>query len=169
MIRQMREAEIEEILNWRNTGSIRENMFSQAKIGVKEHLSWFRACSLDPERHYLLIYENNGVNQGFISFEKSKNNSLTWGFYKAPDSGPGVGAAMCSEALSYAFLTLNVNKVVGEVIEYNENSIKLHAKLGFKREGVLRQQFLTAGKFYDVLFFGLLKSEWDRSEVIEYG
>ena len=159
-LRRMNEADLEQVLSWRNSYSVRENMFNQHKISYEEHEEWFRNLSAYPDQHHLLVFEKMSGICGFISFEQSQYGYATWGFYKAPESGRGVGFDMCTEALSYAFDKIEVNKVVGQVIDFNVKSIDFHKKIGFKQESELREHYFRSDKYYNILSFGLLKAEW---------
>jgi len=83
-----------------------------------------------------------------------------WGFYVAPDAAKGTGRALGVAALRYAFETLSLRKLCGEVIATNVRSLRFHEKLGFQREGVLREQHFDGKNHLDVHYFGLLIREW---------
>jgi len=67
-------------------------------------------------------------------------------------------------ALRYVFDDLKLNKLCGEVLSSNGKSIRLHQRLGFSIEGVLREHHRVDGKFEDVHLFGLLRDEWRRAK-----
>jgi RimJ/RimL family protein N-acetyltransferase len=45
-------------------------------------------------------------------------------------------------------------------LAYNERSIKLHKRIGFREEGRSRQEIFKNGQYHDVLQFGILREEW---------
>lgn len=63
--------------------------------------------------------------------------------------------------LRYYFRELRYQKVLNAVYEYNTESILLHEKLGFTKEGQLRRQVFSDGKYYDKLLFGMTLEEFD--------
>jgi RimJ/RimL family protein N-acetyltransferase len=67
---------------------------------------------------------------------------------------------MGETALRYAFIELGFEKICGQALAYNAQSIKFHHKLGFQQEGLLRNQHYDGKSFHDVYCFGLLRSEW---------
>jgi RimJ/RimL family protein N-acetyltransferase len=83
-----------------------------------------------------------------------------WGFYIAPDAPKGSGRQLAYSALEYAFLKLNLHKVCGEALSFNDRSIKFHLALGFEQEGILREQYFDNENFHSVICFGLLEHEW---------
>jgi [ribosomal protein S5]-alanine N-acetyltransferase len=62
--------------------------------------------------------------------------------------------------LDFAFGELNLHRVEADIDPYNEASIRVVEKLGFQREGYLRESWIIGGEFKDALYFGLLKREW---------
>jgi UDP-4-amino-4,6-dideoxy-N-acetyl-beta-L-altrosamine N-acetyltransferase len=151
------------LLQWRNHPSIAKFMFSQETIDVKAHYAWFQRVSEDPARH-LLIYLTANTPKGFMQFSSIKGikSIVEWGFYVAPTAEKGTGYHMCKLALDYAFNTMEVHKVFGEVLDFNIPSIKLHQKLGFIQEGLLRDHRFCGNKYVSVLNFGLLLEERNR-------
>ncbi|UCP80362.1 UDP-4-amino-4,6-dideoxy-N-acetyl-beta-L-altrosamine N-acetyltransferase [Pectobacterium versatile] len=162
-LRPATESDAEIIWRWRNHPKIREWMFNQDEIELEEHKKWFSSQLKNPTR-FFLIYVNNGIDCGFVNFNKLNNaNVWEWGFYTSPDSPKGVGQHMGECAIQYAFDTMHVEKIFGEVLEYNFRSIKFHENLGFSKEGCLRRHFLLNNNFHDVLLFGLLRKEYIRN------
>jgi RimJ/RimL family protein N-acetyltransferase len=108
--------------------------------------------------------EYNGTLAG-----EAKIKSIRWfnrkaevSLYLAPRfRRKGLGKAAMRNLLSYAFLTLDLHRVEAEIYEYNEQSAILAEKLGFVKEGVLREAKFYSGKYYDILRYGLLKKEFD--------
>jgi len=75
--------------------------------------------------------------------------------------GKGYGHEATQLALEFAFQELNLHRVVVTVYSYNQRSMALCKKLGFRREGVYREHLLRDGQRYDMHVFGLLRREWE--------
>lgn len=75
--------------------------------------------------------------------------------------GKGHGTEATTLMVQYAFDTLNLNRVWLHVHEYNERGVRAYEKVGFKREGVLRQDCFREGKYWDTLVMGVLREEWE--------
>jgi len=75
--------------------------------------------------------------------------------------GQGYGYEAGGLALAFAFDELNLHRVTSTIFSYNERSIALFEKLGFRREGVFREFLQRDGRRHDVLLYGLLRPEWD--------
>ena len=63
--------------------------------------------------------------------------------------------------LSYAFNVLELHRVEADVDPRNVGSIRTLEKLGFQREGYLRERWHVNGEIQDALFYGLLRPEWE--------
>ncbi len=64
--------------------------------------------------------------------------------------------------LKYAFEVLDLHRIEADVDPRNTASIRTLEKLGFQREGVLRERWQVNGEIQDAFFYGLLKHEWIR-------
>ena len=65
--------------------------------------------------------------------------------------------------LSQAFNSLNLRRIYGGTI-MNELAELLCRALGFKREGLLRQDVFINGKYHDVYLIGILKEEFEQRQ-----
>ncbi len=64
--------------------------------------------------------------------------------------------------LRYYFHELRYQKVTPHVYSFNQSSIKLHEKMGFKREGQLRNMVYSGGEFFDEIYYGMTSDEFDK-------
>lgn len=64
--------------------------------------------------------------------------------------------------LRHAFEDLGFHRLEADVDPRNEASLRLLEKLGFQREGYLRQRYFQYGERQDSVILGLLAEEWRR-------
>jgi [ribosomal protein S5]-alanine N-acetyltransferase len=62
--------------------------------------------------------------------------------------------------LKYAFEVLDLHRIEADVDPRNAASIKTLERLGFQREGYLRERWQISGEIQDAFFYGLLRPEW---------
>jgi RimJ/RimL family protein N-acetyltransferase len=74
--------------------------------------------------------------------------------------GKGYGTEATLLMVRHAFETLNLNRVWLQVYEYNEPAIRIYEKLGFRREGMLRQENYREGRYWDTITMAILCEEW---------
>ncbi len=80
-----------------------------------------------------------------------------------PHWGHGYAKEAIRLTLQYFFNELRYQKCNVTVYEFNMPSMKLHEALGFQREGRIRRNIYTDGKFYDEFIYGLTKEEFEDS------
>jgi RimJ/RimL family protein N-acetyltransferase len=66
--------------------------------------------------------------------------------------------------LSYAFETLNLNRVYASYFPRNPASGRVMQKIGMQYEGTLRQHFVRWQTPEDLVYYGMLKKEWNSLE-----
>jgi UDP-4-amino-4,6-dideoxy-N-acetyl-beta-L-altrosamine N-acetyltransferase len=163
-VRPMRPTDLDCVLDWRNHSDVRRFMFTQEIIALDEHQRWYEKASKDSHKK-LYIFENNQLALGFVSFtEVAPGGVVDWGFYTAPQAPKGTGRQLGLTALHHAFSQLNVHKVCGQAIGFNQRSIDFHLGLGFTPEGTLRAQHFDGAHYHDVVCFGLLSVEWQQGK-----
>ena len=82
------------------------------------------------------------------------------------------GKGFMNEALnalvSHAFEVMDLRRLEADVDPRNVASIRTLEKLGFQREGFLRERWHVNGEIQDALFYGLLRREW-APRVMDHG
>jgi RimJ/RimL family protein N-acetyltransferase len=81
---------------------------------------------------------------------------------KRPFWRKGYGREAVTILLRYFFRELRYQKCTALVYSFNERSIRFHEALGFRFEGRLRNMVYTNGAYYDELYFGVTRAEWDQ-------
>ncbi|GAB2497030.1 GNAT family N-acetyltransferase [Arenimonas alkanexedens] len=74
--------------------------------------------------------------------------------------GQGLATEAVRLALAHAFDVLRLERIEADVDPRNTPSCRLLDKLGFRREGVLRNRWRVGGEFADSIIFGLLRHEY---------
>jgi UDP-4-amino-4,6-dideoxy-N-acetyl-beta-L-altrosamine N-acetyltransferase len=132
-VRPMHDGDLLTVLTWRNHPSVKHFMWTSKDISQEEHRAWFRRVSQDATRS-VWVFEKEGQPLGFVQFSKTFDESVAeWGFYVAPNSPKGTGYELGMSALQIAFVQLCVSKVIGNIMDHNEASIRFHRKLGFEQ------------------------------------
>ena len=89
------------------------------------------------------------------------NHTMELGYWIAePFWGMGYTAEACRAVLSHSFAEYQPERIQARVINGNDASARVLAKLGFREEGTLRHSLLHRGNFEDVRMFSLLRAEW---------
>ncbi len=67
----------------------------------------------------------------------------------------------------FAFSRLKLNKIYANVLKFNQRSISLLIKLGFKKDAELRANIRYGDKFVDELIYSILSSEYQEKARID--
>jgi RimJ/RimL family protein N-acetyltransferase len=74
--------------------------------------------------------------------------------------GRGIASTALRIILDYAFTVRNLERVCAEVYAFNQRSLRLMERVGFQKEGILRQHEIHNGVRQDMHFYGMLKAEF---------
>jgi [ribosomal protein S5]-alanine N-acetyltransferase len=74
--------------------------------------------------------------------------------------GQGIMSEVLPTVISYGFKELGLNRIEATPLAKNARSSKVLLKLGFTHEGTMRQRVLFRGVYEDLMYFGLLMTEW---------
>ncbi|WP_149196084.1 GNAT family N-acetyltransferase [Luteimonas suaedae] len=76
--------------------------------------------------------------------------------------GRGYAQEAMRLAIEYAFDALRLRRIEADIDPRNQGSCRLVERIGFVREGLLRQRWLVAGEITDTALYGLLQEDWHR-------
>lgn len=113
------------MLAWRNQPANREVSTDQHEITPEEHARWWAAVREDPSRQ-VLMFSHDDRPLGVVTFFDIEDRSAGWGFYLDNETTTAEGIAMMAwiqvmkEATAYAFDTLGLDLLTGEVNAENE-------------------------------------------------
>jgi RimJ/RimL family protein N-acetyltransferase len=94
----------------------------------------------------------------------SGNRRAELGYILArPRWGQGYMRESLTAILDWAFGPFGLHRVEADTDPRNEASLALLGRLGFVREGHLRERWIVGGEICDSLLLGLLASEWTRA------
>jgi RimJ/RimL family protein N-acetyltransferase len=95
------------------------------------------------------------------------NGWIRLGIGSAADRRKGYGSQALQMLLRFAFSELNLFRVSALVPGYNEAAAGLLRKFGFVEEVRRRKALNRDGALWDLIVFGLLRSEWDGQRRVE--
>lgn len=110
-----------------------------------------------------IFYKNQLV--GMIGFNviDGRNKIAYIGYWLAPHyQGKGIITKSTRALINYGFFNLNLNRVDIRVAYENRKSRSIPERLGFKREGKIRQAEWLYDHFVDHIIYGILKEEWQN-------
>jgi [ribosomal protein S5]-alanine N-acetyltransferase len=96
------------------------------------------------------------------------NRHASFGIFIGDKSewGKGFGTEATRLMAGVAFDALNLNRVWLHVFQDNCAGIKAYQKVGFRQEGVLRDDTFRKGRYHDTIVMGLLRREWAETALV---
>ncbi|GFF95550.1 uncharacterized N-acetyltransferase YnaD [Aspergillus udagawae] len=79
----------------------------------------------------------------------------------------GYGSEAISWMLDWSFLTAGLHRVELTVSEWNERAQKVYQRLGFVSEGRKRQCAWKGGRWWDLIYMGILAHEWEAKKATD--
>lgn len=132
------------------------------KDQIREALSRF---SEDSTRHdfAICLVENNRVVGDLAIMEIDLDNKkaiFRIALHRIEDCGKGYGAEAVQLVQKFSFEKLQLNRLELQVYSHNIRGIKSYEKVGFKKEGTLRQSLYMNGKYSDEIIMSILRDEY---------
>ncbi|RHW30920.1 N-acetyltransferase [Lysinibacillus yapensis] len=114
---------------------------------------------------YKVIEQDSGDVIGHISLGRidRKNKSARIGKVLVGEPyvrGKGIGKKMIREVLKIAFNDLQLHRVNLGVFDFNEPAITCYEKIGFKKEGLLRDSSKHGDEYWSQWEMSILENEW---------
>lgn len=136
----------------------------EAEIKVRKHSAeWFAR-----ERFVMGIWlksEDKYVGEIWIEPKNWEVSSFEIGwFLDRGYQGKGIAAEAVRRSLAFLFNDMHAHKVIAITRDTNLKSIKLTERLGFRREGHLRESGIQDGKRYGLVYYGMLRSEFSSRQ-----
>ncbi|NPD15224.1 GNAT family N-acetyltransferase [Xinfangfangia sp. D13-10-4-6] len=115
-----------------------------------------------PGRTWVAIDKADGSLAGrYVAFPGRDEGVLELGYITVADrQGHGVATECMSQLIDHLFSEADYRRLYVEIDAENQASVRLIERLGFVREGYLRQHEVTHKGLCDMLIYGLLRNEW---------
>lgn len=130
----------------------------------EEVLQQFRERSvLTTEHAYSVLRLADDQVVGLVRYFdlNSRNRSAEIGYLIGPEfHGQGYSHEAVGLLMEHLFNEMRLNKVYAQTAEFNNRSLKLLTRLGFKVDGRLRKHHELSGVLYDDLLLSILAEEY---------
>ena len=116
------------------------------------------------------LLDDEDIHLGNVSvwFTSRANSVGEVGYWIRSDStNKGIGTEATARALQVAYEELHMHRVTTRIATGNLASERIVSKLGFLKEGTLRDEVKVGGRWLDHTVWGLLDREW-RYERLRY-
>ncbi len=145
------------ILSLRNDLEVAKQFFSDPPVYESAHAKWLNQRD-EKDLDFIIWYEEERSGRIYITNLDYRHGKADYGIVLHSDYR-GKNIAVCASRLliEYVFKELPISKLSLQVFSDNDSAIRLYEKLGFCREGVLKQEYLKGGIYRDVVLMALFK------------
>jgi ribosomal-protein-serine acetyltransferase len=135
-----------------------EGPVESLKAYVKQRLLHF----VEGSGYHLGIWYRDAL-VGILDYRLNwRGRTVELGYWlDAAMQGKGIVTAACRTMVRHAFEEHQLHKVVVSCAIDNPRSSAVAERLGFTQEGILRQADRLHDRYVDMVFYGLLKEEWN--------
>lgn len=166
LLRAIEEEDLDILHKWGNDPKLQSGMgniyFPSSKLFHKE---WFQKQNNDSlNKRFAIEAPDIGIIGLSTLLDINWRNSRAWHGIMLGDidtRGKGYGFDAVMATMRYAFDELHLNRLDGQMIEFNTGSIKFYCeKLGWKKEGVAREWYFTKGRYWDKIIVGITVNDY---------
>lgn len=133
-------------------------------ISRYEQIEWYKKSVKDPQTRRFAIDDEKGNFIGIIGLWNInwKDREASVGILLGEKNcrGKGYGTDAMKTLMDYAFNELQMHRLSGEILAYNEASKKFTGNLGWQQEGIARKKVFRSGKYHDVVMVAVLEEDY---------
>lgn len=165
-LRAIERDDLERCHDWMNDEELRATLAQRYPLSLAREADWIERATRgqDPSELNFAICLAQGDrhigNCGLMAIDRD-NRTATLGIFIGEKDcrGQGFGTEAVRALCRFAFGELDLRKIRLDVQAGNAGAIQTYERVGFRREGLLRQEVFRRGKALDVIRMGLLSSE----------
>ncbi len=150
-------------VNWINNPENNQFLHYDLPLEYEKTCIWFEKNRGRTER-YDAVIEVNGTPVGLIGLLSVDRKNQKAEYYVSMGEtrfkGHGVASKASELLLEYAFRDLKLEKVYLYTETENKVAQKLFERVGFKKEGILKHDLLSRGRFVDRIAYGITKADY---------
>jgi RimJ/RimL family protein N-acetyltransferase len=169
-LRAVEREDLPRYVAWMADPAVSENLSSQLPMSLVHEERWFEEnLKLPVEQQALAVDAAAGrgkwvhIGGTGYHFVDKRNRLGECGLFIGERKlwHKGYGRDTLLALLRYGFDALNFNRVQLRVMAFNERAIRLYEKIGFIREGSMREAHFYRGRYWDMHLYAMLRREWD--------
>ena len=152
------------LFKWINTRSDVLLSAPYKPVHERSHDQWFETVRKRPDAVIFAIRKKrSGRLIGYCQLHDislvHRSAELQIRLGDAAERGKGYGSQATRALIEFAFTDLNLRRVYLHVLRTNTAAVGMYRKLGFSREGLLRQAVFIGGRYVDLVLMSILKRE----------
>lgn len=165
-LRGVQEADLEAYYYFLQDDEMGRLTGSEGEFTREQTLAWIKKISVPAEDRVdlmIIVKETDELIGEVVLNEIDPDNrsaNIRIGIQGDKYRGKGFGTEAMTQMLRYGFETLKLHRIHLGVYAFNPRAIHVYEKLGFKRDGVERDELYVDGEFHDMILMSMLEDEY---------
>lgn len=152
------------IVRWRNQQFVRENFIYRELFTPDSHNKWLRDVVEKGRAEQFIIYvkpEDKPVGSVYLRDIDFQNEKAEYGIFIGEKDylEKGIGSEAAMLITDYGFDVLRLHKIMLRVFASNKRAIASYEKVGFKKEGYLRDEVKIEGQYRDIVYMAMINKK----------
>ncbi|NVM44410.1 MAG: GNAT family N-acetyltransferase [Candidatus Lokiarchaeota archaeon] len=155
---------------WNNDPEVRRYSRNNWPRTIEELKKWLEPPPRGQLREFITFTIYHKIdkrpigNIGFGHIRWVDRNANIFAMIGEPEYwGKGIAGEASRLVIEYGFSELNLHKIYAGIYTPNERSHRAAEKLGFKKEGVFKEEEYVDGTYHDVHKYALFKRDWMKA------
>jgi RimJ/RimL family protein N-acetyltransferase len=152
-------------VKWINDPAIQHTLNYDYPTSLARTQKWFDTVLMDSSRRdfsVLTLADDTYIGFcGLINIEELVKKAEMYAVIGDREYwGAGYGTEIYRVLMNYGFNEIGLNKIYGYQLVHNEAAHRVVEKLGWKRDGLLRQDIYSHGRIRDRYIVSILRRDW---------
>lgn len=158
---KLEEKHLQIVLDWRVKPEVAQFMLTHVEYDLDKQKEWFKKISIDKSVAYWII-EYLGKPIGLINLAAIDRSAkkCSAGYYIGEMEYCQLSAFVLPYLYNFVFKVLKFNKIYGEVVDGNDNILKIHLMQGYRHVGTLKEHLYKDDRYIDVHMVELMSDVW---------
>lgn len=167
-LRPVKRSDVRRLLKWVNDPEVTQFITQNFPVLEANEEKWIEGLANNQKSNAVFIIETKKSKSwqaigicGLHGVDPINHNAEAGTFIGEKTSwSKGIGTKAIGLLITYGFNTLNLHRINSMAVAFNQRSIGLQLKLGFKKEGQRKEAIFKNGTWHDLVMFGLLRKDW---------
>lgn len=160
--------DLPQLMKWRNIPEFRKHFREYRELSKEMQENWYNTKVLN-DISTIMFSIKRVVDDELLGccglcyinwVHRTADLSLYIGWNESYIDENGYAEESCKLLFDYGFKELGLNKIWTEIYEFDTKKYILYHKLGFQKDGVLREQYYYNGRYWNSNLLSLLHREW---------
>lgn len=169
-IKGVEQSDLAKRVEWINDPVIQRTLNFKYPMSLSKMEKWLGAVVGDMSRRDFSVFTISDGSYigfgGFLNIDISARKAELYATIGDHDYwGGGYGFDLYSVLMCFGFQELGLNRIYGYQLTFNKAAKRVVEKLGWRKEGLLRQDLFAHGELRDRTVVAILKDDWLRTQV----